>query len=44
MKKIQFDIVNIDLKSHHYYNSISKGGAVSKEKVLRLAQEQGRYF
>jgi len=41
MKKLQFDIVNIDIKGHHYSNSISKGGAVSKEKVLRLAQEQG---
>lgn len=43
MKKLQFDIVNIDIKSHHYQSNISKGGAVSKEKVLRLAQEQGRY-
>lgn len=41
MKKLQFDIVNIDTKVHHYNSSISKGGAVSKEKVLRLAQEQG---
>lgn len=42
MKKLQFDIVNIDIKRHHYNSSITKGGAVSKEKVLRLAQEQGR--
>lgn len=41
MKKLQFDIVNIDIKTHHYFNTMTKGGAVSKEKVLRLAQEQG---
>lgn len=42
MKKLQFDIVNIDIKSHHYNAQVTKGTAVSKEKVLRLAQEQGR--
>jgi baculoviral IAP repeat-containing protein 6 len=41
MKKLQFDIVNIDVKGHHYNSQMVKGGAVSKEKVLRLAQEQG---
>jgi len=29
------------VKTHHYHNNITKGGVVSKEKVLRLAQEQG---
>ncbi len=43
MKKLQFDIVNIDVKTHHYSAAISKGSSGGKEKVLRLAQEQGRY-
>lgn len=41
MKKLQFDIVEIDVKTHHYRTKVAENAAVSKEKVLRLAQEQG---
>jgi len=40
LKGLQFDIIQMNMKTHHYYAQIGKA-AVSREKVLRLAQEQG---
>ncbi|KAH3744484.1 ubiquitin-conjugating enzyme family protein [Pelomyxa schiedti] len=40
MTPLTFEAVTMDLSSHHFYNSSSSVTA-SKQKVMRLAQEQG---
>lgn len=42
MKELQFATLQMDVKKHHYANSI-QSGTPSRTKVLRLAQEQGRW-
>jgi len=39
MRALQFDVTQMNTKTHHYAAQIGKG-VVNREKVLRLAQEQ----